>query len=430
MYREARWVVGTLVLLLLAQVALSRPKALVPGGHYLSTQPSGAYLAVSTASSLGGFEVKPLGRSPGPLQLGMDEQSNFTFVISLLGYRTKTVHLTPEQLRAGNVQVALEPVVPLLSPALYLARDYPFLTLSLLLTGAFLLLRVRPKIRHERQLAELLSLDELKPGAELMGYAVKEELGRGGMSRVYRVQPLEGKGSLALKVLRADWTRDARALERFRNEIDLWRGLSHPNIVHLLDWGESSGFVYLVTELVEGKSLDEVPCPSFEQLEDWAEQIVAALAYAHVQGMAHRDVKPANLIVDARGRVFLLDFGIAARLSDEPTGSSGTVGFMPPEQLDGQGGLAVDFYALGCTLYTLAAGRQPFAGDDTVQILARQARSDYPKLAEARPDCPPDLSELVELLMHLQPQQRLTDPEVVLAYLRASRAWRVSAADE
>jgi serine/threonine-protein kinase len=430
-FGQARRVVAVVVVLLLGQAALllEARRARQAGGIYLSTRPARAMIEMPSAASLGGFKVKPLGRAPGPLPLTLEERSTFTFVVSSWGYQSKNVHLLPAQLASGQAQVVLEPVVPLLVPALYLLRDFPFLALALALSLHFLLRRAWPEWKRTRQVGQLLSLEELQPGAELMGYLVEVEIGRGGMSRVYRVKRVGGPAeSLAMKVLRPDFSQRPEAKRRFRDEIDLWRRLSHPNIVHLLDWGESDGFFFLVTELVQGVPLDQADRPSIAKLCEWGEQIVSALRYAHHLGIVHRDLKPANLILSSR--VQLLDFGIAVRAEPEGrSGSEGTIGFMAPEQYEGKVGPATDYYALGCTLYTLASGRPPFQAEDTLQLLARQARSLYVPLAELRPDCPPALDTLLAALLVADFEQRLCDPLAVLDYLSESKAWRVSSAE-
>lgn len=431
LYRQARWLALLGSVLLVGQLWLSWPWPRIPGAIYLQSCPEGARVDFPSAGSLHGFHRKTIGHTPGPLPIDPKERANFTLVLSLWGYHEEVVHLSSEELIRGERSVELRPRWPILPSLCYAVRDYAPLLLFLLLAIAFGVFKVRPLRLRERRLRELLEQKELQPGAELLGYRVEAELGRGGMSRVYRVRRVHGGEQLAMKVLRSDWAADPIARRRFQEEVDIWRKLSHPHIVHLLDWGESAGFVWLITELVVGTPSEELAHPSFELLEVWAEQLASALDYAHGQGVVHRDLKPANVIIDSRKRARLLDFGVAGRLSEvgESSGNSGTLGFMAPEQLQGAAVAASDYYALGCTLYALACGSGPFAQCEGLQILAAQAQGQYRPISQVRSDCPPAFAELVEKLLEVEPQSRLSSLQAIAPFLAESRSWRTSSAE-
>ena len=221
-----------------------------------------------------------------------------------------------------------------------------------------------------------------KAGETILGrYVVERELGEGGMGVVYECLDTVGGVKVAVKSLPPEVGRDRDEMEEVRENFRLVYKLSHPNIagVRVLEKDEM-GEYHLVMELAEGESLRRwsrqkrkgagVP---LEEAIPVLRQVAAALDYAHSEKVVHRDVKPGNVMVDAKGRVKVLDFGLAAqirtsmsRVSREAVRTSGTRPYMAPEQWEGKPQDArTDQYALGVTAYELLAGRLPFEGDDT-----------------------------------------------------------------
>lgn len=424
--RELSMVLVLSAALLLGQGVLLRPKVRQPNQVLLLTEPSGASVTTPSPDSEHGFHLKLLGQTPLVLQSSLEERSQMTFVFNLAGHKEQTVTWSREQLRANPPAVRLEPTVPIVVPFLYLLRAYPLLFLWLLGCLTYYFVRVRP-VRHQaRQQTAMLSMAKLQSGVELGGYQVGEEVGSGATSMVFKARRLGDRGeTLAFKVLRSNLAKRPEALQQFQQEVQLWKDLSHPHIVHLLDWGQSHDFVYLVCEFIEGRSLGDGGKASNEQACDWGLALVDALSYAHSRGIVHRDVKPDNLLLNAEGTLFLTDFGIARGYADQGSGA-GTLGFAPPEQLVGVVSAACDYYALGATLFTLLNGKKPFSGEGP-QVLAAQKEG---RLADWDDQVCRPLRDLVEGLLCAQEETRLSDSGTIVQRLMDAKSSLRSAAQE
>ncbi|TMB26980.1 MAG: hypothetical protein E6J61_20870 [Deltaproteobacteria bacterium] len=222
--------------------------------------------------------------------------------------------------------------------------------------------------RTEEEQRSLVAAPEVYAGR----YAVVREIGRGGMGRVLLARDLKLSRNVAVKVLPTG-AHDPRELERFDKEARAAGCLNHPNVVDVHDVGEHEGEPYLVTELLEGKTLREVlangPLPVGESI-DLARQIAAGRAAAHEHGIVHRDVKPENLFITHEGRLKILDFGVAHVSPQDmmgprsPTDSAavlGTVSYMSPEQVRGRAVDArSDLFAFGSVLHEMLSGAPPF----------------------------------------------------------------------
>jgi predicted Ser/Thr protein kinase len=236
--------------------------------------------------------------------------------------------------------------------------------------------------------------------------------GRGGMGQVYRAQDLELGQPVALKFLTA-FRSDPRARNRLRTEVRLARQISHPNVCRVYDIGEASGELYLSMEYVDGEDLATLlrrigRVPIHKGI-DIARNLCAGLAAAHGRGVLHRDLKPGNIMIDSRGEVRIMDFGLAAVAEQQLNAAdvrSGTPAFMSPEQLDGREATTrSDIYALGLVLYELFTGKPAFEGKDAADLL---------RLREAHPSATPstfvpELDPAVErtILRCLEPDPRM-----------------------
>jgi serine/threonine protein kinase len=230
-------------------------------------------------------------------------------------------------------------------------------------------------------------------------YEITRLLGRGGMAVVFLAQDLVLERQVAIKVLPPDMTRDAHLVTRFQQEAKTAAKLDHPNIIPIYRVEREGGLVYIVMKYVSGQSLEELvakgPLP-ISRVRHVLREAALALGHAHRRRIVHRDVKPANIMLDDDGRVILTDFGISKAVQDtaQLTGTGtiiGTPHYMAPEQARGQevDGRA-DQYALAIVGHRVLTGKLPFDGP-AHSILYQQVFEQPPTVLDRRPDTPPDL---------------------------------------
>jgi len=267
----------------------------------------------------------------------------------------------------------------------------------------------------EQLKAELSSVG-LVPGQVLADrYEIVGELGRGGMSRVYRARDRELDEEVAIKtVLSPAFGRSADE-DRLLREVQICRKLSHPNVVRVHDFGRFPGGVFVIMELLAGPGLDQVirdEAPlSLGRIKTLLLEISAALGEAHRLEVVHRDLKPGNVILH-HGRAKVMDFGIA-RMGEGPSNLTRTgqvVGspmYMSPEQIQGlKLSGSSDLYALGVIAYTLTAGREPFLGDSTTAVVLKHLHEEPPDILGYRPELPPPWVEVIGRLLAKKPADR------------------------
>jgi len=268
----------------------------------------------------------------------------------------------------------------------------------------------------------------LQVGESFAGqFTILALLGQGGMGQVFRARDSRSGREVALKVLRA--RLGERSLERFRREGELTARLEHPGIVRIHSAGVADGRPYLVYELVEG---GRTLADAIETLEQDAglellEQVAEALGFAHTQGVIHRDVKPANVLLDSGGRPRVADFGLARAVDLQPithTGALlGTPYYMAPEVLTGasRSGPPADVWSLGVMLYRLLAGALPFDGANAVELM-QTARRAAPRPLRARdPSISPALAAVCMRCLAARPEDRYPDASALARDLRACR---------
>ena len=265
-------------------------------------------------------------------------------------------------------------------------------------------------------------------------YEVLDVLGRGGMGVVYRARDTKIGRNVAIKTLTEGFSGNADMLRRFYQEAGHTGNLRHSNIVIIYDFGDEDGLPYIVMEYLDGDPLDRLirenePLHLSVKLEIM-EQVCSALAYAHSQGMIHRDVKPANIIVQHDGLVKLLDFGIARESEQKIDGTMtrtgtlvGTPAYMAPERLQGSpfDGRS-DIFSVGVVLYQLLTGRLPFDAEYPA-ILHQILEQDPPKLSLFLSGYPPQLDQILERALAKKPAERYPGAGDMAADLNAIGSW-------
>lgn len=241
------------------------------------------------------------------------------------------------------------------------------------------------------------------------------EIGRGGMGIVYEADQESLGRRVAIKVLPKQSLLDDEALGRFQHEAKTAAAMHHSNIVPIFGTGQSDGTHYLVMQLVDGESLDKKNASQSDQPLDCrhaakiATQVADGLAYAHQCGVLHRDVKPANILIDKHGVAQLTDFGVAINLQDDPTMTqtlSGSPGYMAPERFDGRSDERCDVYSIGLTLYEMLAGAAPFKNLAAHQLPDAVKNQRIRHLKDIRPDIPIDLQTIIAKAINPEPRHR------------------------
>ena len=245
-------------------------------------------------------------------------------------------------------------------------------------------------------------------------YRLERKLGSGGMADVWLAEDQELGRRVAVKILHERYASDEQFVERFRREATHAAGLSHPNIVSIFDRGVADGSYYIVMEYIEGRTLKELvvtrgPCPVPVAIS-YTRQILAALRYAHKNGIIHRDIKPHNVLVDREGRVKVADFGIARAGTSEMTEAGSIVGtaqYLSPEQARGAPvDESSDLYSTGIVLYELLTGTVPFTGETPVEIAMKHLSATPEPPSARRPEIPRDLDLVVLRALAKEPADR------------------------
>ncbi|MGH9364438.1 MAG: serine/threonine-protein kinase [Thermoanaerobaculia bacterium] len=285
-------------------------------------------------------------------------------------------------------------------------------------------------------------------GRTLSHYRITAAIGVGGMGELYRATDTKLGRDVALKVLPAEMAADPERLGRFQREARALAPLDHPGIVGVFSVEESDGVHFLTMQLVEGESLDHlIPEGGFplDQFLEIAVPLSDALAAAHEKGIVRRDLKPANVMVGERGRVKVLDFGLArlaAPKTEELLGSQlptemrtregvvmGTVPYMSPEQVSGRAvDHRTDIFSLGIILYEMASGSRPFQGNSSAELISSILRDIPSAVTELRSELPRDLARVIRRCLEKDTRDRLQSARDLHNELKGLRAEIASAA--
>jgi eukaryotic-like serine/threonine-protein kinase len=247
-------------------------------------------------------------------------------------------------------------------------------------------------------------------------YLLHEQLGRGGMAIVYRARDTMLERSVAVKVLRENYSRDSAFLERFRQEAKAAANLSHPNIVTVHDFGLDKGQLFIVMEYVPGSDLKTLIKQrgrfTPEEAVPLLIQACAGIGYAHRAGLVHCDVKPQNMLVTPDMRLKVADFGIARALSTiHPEEQSeviwGSPQYFSPEQASGAApSPASDVYSLGIIMYEMLTGSLPFHADNAAELAHLHIETEPVPIAEILPEISPVLERILTKVLSKEPSQR------------------------
>jgi serine/threonine protein kinase/Flp pilus assembly protein TadD len=273
----------------------------------------------------------------------------------------------------------------------------------------------------------LISMRDLTIGSTFAGrYQVIEELGKGGMGKVYKVLDTKIEEKIALKLLNLEFAPGDKTLDRFRNELKLARKISHRHVCRMYDLSEAEGMPFITMEYVSGEDLKSL----IRRIGQFtvgkavfiARQVCEGMAEAHRLGVVHRDLKPQNIMIDSEGNVRIMDFGIARSLKTKgitDTGEIfGTPEYMSPETLEGKEvDGRTDIYALGIILYEMLTGRVPFEGETPLTVALKQ-KTEIPKdPRNVNAQIPENLSHVILKCMNKEKAKRYKDTQELTSEL-------------
>jgi len=270
-------------------------------------------------------------------------------------------------------------------------------------------------------------IEELTRGTTFADrYEIIEELGKGGMGKVYRVEDTKAKEEIALKLIKPEIAADKKTINRFRNELTTARKIRHKNICGMYDLGEEKGTHYITMEYVPGEDLKSFIRRSGQLAVGTtiriSKQVCEGLSEAHRLGVVHRDLKPSNIMIDKEGNARIMDFGIARSLKEKGiTGAGmmvGTPEYMSPEQVEGkEADQRADIYSLGVILYEMVTGRVPFEGETPLSIAVKHKTEPPPDPKELNAQISEDFSRLILKFMEKDKENRYQSAEEILSEL-------------
>ena len=269
---------------------------------------------------------------------------------------------------------------------------------------------------------------ESRIGQSVGPYRIESVLGVGGMGHVYRATGPDGQ-EVALKLVKADLARDDTFRRRFDREARIAQQVRHPHVVPVLDKAEHEGIPYLAQQYIRGGTLADL-IEKEDRIEAGrvvaiCEQVASGLDALHAQGLFHRDVKPANILLDEEGTAYITDFGLAkdsqGSLLTRPGQALGSLDYMSPEQIRSEEiTAAADVYALGCVLYECFCGTPPFADRQGMRVLWAHLQDPPTSPADSRPDLPEGISVAILMALEKEPAGRQQSAGEVAEQLRSA----------
>ena len=281
-------------------------------------------------------------------------------------------------------------------------------------------------ILHRRRGSATADAAELRPGDTIAGYRIEGVLGSGGMGAVYEATQLSLKRHVALKVIAPGVPINDTLRGRFRREGELQAVIDHPHILPVYEAGDDDGRLFIAMRLVPGPTLKKLavarsldPASAMHLLGD----IAGALDAAHAAGLVHRDVKPQNILIAPGDHAYLADFGLSRGRSDNtltrPGQLLGSLSYMPPEQIRGEGvTAAADIYSFTCVLYECLVGLVPFPRDSDHAVMHAHEWEEPPRPSDIRPELPAELGDVIARGMAKDPSAR---PPTACAVVAAAR---------
>jgi serine/threonine protein kinase/tetratricopeptide (TPR) repeat protein len=283
----------------------------------------------------------------------------------------------------------------------------------------------------EAAAASSISLAALGPSSQFgPRYRIESEIGEGGMGKVYKAYDSDLDRTIALKLVRPELASDASSLQRFKQELLLASRISHRNILRIHDLGDVGGVKFISMAYIQGMDLHELIAKTgklrTERVLNIAKQLAGALEAAHAEGVAHRDLKPRNVLITVDDQVYVSDFGLAKLLDSDSTTMTragevlGTPRYMSPEQAESKtADHRSDLYSLGVILYEMATGEVPFSGESSLQVMfqhVQQAPKD-PRLVN--PEIPEYLAAIILKCLEKNPARRYQSAGELLHDLEA-----------
>lgn len=272
--------------------------------------------------------------------------------------------------------------------------------------------------------------DRRAPASAHFGhYELHEVIGTGGMGQVARATDTRLGRDVALKVMHPSTATDDEYRARFQREAAIVARLTDPHVIPIHGYGEIDGRLYLDMRLVEGRNLAQLLDRGLLEVSrslDLLSQIGAALDSAHRAGLVHRDVKPSNILVDPKGFAYLVDFGIAASVTQQDLTATGQIvgsaSYMAPERLQSppRSDARSDVYSLACVLYQALTGSKPFVAGEQVQLISAHLNAPPPSLRQHRSDLPEALDRVVRSGMAKDPAQRPASAPELMDAARAA----------